>query len=244
MKIVTPYWLFECFARWTRADETPYIIEVEDDRRPADPLPGDWPIELDDLSDDDEGFEDNGASADDDGIEPPHSPIEDLIPNADMWGGWEEELEDYLGSDAFDSSEEDGNESDASNSSDRSNRDAKRKRDATDEGGDVDAVDVEGTNGHPESQLQRRKKRALERTSSLTQVATAEQSSGLPSPEATGPEEEGGEAAMAAKTQDGIGANVDDDDNNNDDDDDDNAMERAMLAEFEREDEEDGPREG
>ena len=65
----------------------------------------------------------------------------------------------------------------------------KRKREDTDSVGGSDAEDSDASvNGL--TRLQRKKKRALERTTGLANVAMAEKSSGLPSPDTTGPEEE------------------------------------------------------
>ncbi|KAF2115468.1 RNA polymerase II subunit A C-terminal domain phosphatase [Lophiotrema nucula] len=83
------------------------------------------------------------------------------------------------------------------------------------------------------SKLQRRKKRTLERVTSLTNVVTADKSSGLPSPETTGPEEEQGEEE--GKVIDPAAAAHDVDSDSND------GLEAQMLAEFERSASEDQP---
>jgi RNA polymerase II subunit A-like phosphatase len=234
IKIVTLNWLFECFARWVHADEQPYLIEVDDDNRPAEALPREEFGSAFRLSEDEDGVEEETTHIDEN--EPPVSPIEDIIPGEGDWGDMDAELKEFMGSDTEDS-EDDGNNSDASNGSQLSTPEKKRKRDLSDDEGDGEELD--GVNGQPDSKLQRRKKRAMERTSSLTQVVvlTAEQSSGLPSPETTGPEEEEGDAESTAKTaQHGPGDSA----TALEDEDDEDAMERAMLAEFAREDDEDG----
>lgn len=63
----------------------------------------------------------------------------------------------------------------------------KRKRDDTESAGESDA---EGSVNGEGSELQKRKRRALERTTGLSNVAVADKSSGLPSPDTTGAEEE------------------------------------------------------
>lgn len=63
----------------------------------------------------------------------------------------------------------------------------------------------------------------MERVSSLTNVLTADKSSGLPSPETTGPEEEQGEEGDVVKP---AGLDLGDEDY-------DDALEAEMLAQFE-----------
>jgi len=70
--------------------------------------------------------------------------------------------------------------------------------------------------------LQRRKKQAMERTTSLTNVTSADKSSGLPSPDTTGPEEDKEAGAEAVE-------------GNETDDLDDAALEAEMMAELEKE---------
>jgi RNA polymerase II subunit A-like phosphatase len=223
IKIVTINWLIECFVRWEHVDEEPFKIEVEPDDRAAD---------LDDLDyHSSDGGQHGGLNGvaddmDEEDDEPPISPISEVLPtNQGDWDDMEDELDDYLNSSGSEDSDASGTESDASISSKRSR---KRKRARSDTGSDGEAANGDapnGVNGQPESELQKRKKRAMERTTSLTQVANAEQTSGLPSPDETGPEEE--EPGVAVKKD----ANPVAADEAGEDDDD---LEALMMAEFEK----------
>ena len=107
----------------------------------------------------------------------------------DNWLGMQDELADFLGSEVEE--ESDGGESDAGadagGDGDTPNR-KKRKR-SVGSGPPSDPEDSDASvSSRLGSQLQRRKKKALERTSSLTNAFTADDV-GLPSPEATAAEE-------------------------------------------------------
>lgn len=204
IKIVAVSWLMECFSRWRKVNETPHLIEVERDHHGSqESLPFD---ELEDdvaLSESDSTGAEDGAAAlpddiDDEGEEYDEEsdlnayekdPIRD-----EEWDAMNAEVDEFL--EGLDT-EDEGNESDASmhsNLSIRSKRSSsntrKRKREGTDsaDGTDGEATDA-SVNGNG-SELQKRKRRALERTTGLTNVAVADKSSGLPSPDTTGPEEE------------------------------------------------------
>ena len=201
IKIVTPSWLTECFSRWRRVDERPHLIEVErDDHIVQDSLPFE---ELEDgvvLSESEDtggeegvpilpdDFEDEGADVA--GQEEERSPIDCTD---EQWMAMNDELQDFL--------DEDDTSDDNISVTSEDLRDMpteerqeylksrKRKREDTDSAGGSDAEDSDvSVNGL--TRLQRKKKRALERTTGLTNVAMAEKSSGLPSPDTTGPEEE------------------------------------------------------
>jgi RNA polymerase II subunit A-like phosphatase len=104
---------------------------------------------------------------------------------------------------------------------------------ATDESGSEDS-DASSTST---SRLQRRKKRTLERVTSLTNVVTADKSSGLPSPETTGPEEDNSlpYEELGEDMEDKIvkpeGHDIAEEDHDYDD-----GLEAEMLAEFEKND--------
>lgn len=159
-------------------------------------------------------------------------PVSPTLGKAD-WDDVNAELDEFLDSDDDDSemdSELDSDlDSDASIDSKKSgestsSRSKKRKRgtDSVDGSGEENSDD--GSNGSLGSQLQKRKKRALERTTGLANVATVDTPSGLPSPDTTGPEEDMGEANGTQKSNGDLVEDEDDDD----------AFAREMMAEFER----------
>ncbi|KAL1634807.1 CTD phosphatase Fcp1 [Diplodia intermedia] len=249
IKIVTVDWLKECFVKWQRASEAPHIIHVEPDERGPHASQGSPFDELDDgtvmsssdedaanaEADLDELVEDDMAS-DDDELDDmmPTSPVDEtnLALDDEDREELEKELAEFLDdseSDSEGSEKSNGFESDTSVRSEGSAKSAhkKRKRNAesneNSEASDSDSnATDDGTVSIAGSKLQRRKKRALERVTSLTNVASVEQSSGLPSPDTTGPEEGQGEEDAGAVHQ----PNADEDDD---------ALEAEMLAEFERE---------
>ncbi|KAF2711698.1 hypothetical protein K504DRAFT_428361 [Pleomassaria siparia CBS 279.74] len=90
------------------------------------------------------------------------------------------------------------------------------------EGGDnVSEGDDSDSSITSTSRLQRRKKRTMERVTSLTNVLSADKSSGLPSPETTGPEE--GQCEEEPKDTDPAGLAADDSDA-------DDGLEAEMMA--------------
>lgn len=228
IKIVTPDWLFQCFAKWERVDEAPYQIEIERETiLSTDSLPHDQMPDALDFSDE----EDPGTDAEtpipdeipSDPVDgPPSNPLESpILPTNDDWADIDKELEEFMasGSDTDSGTEDElGDESDASFTATPDSR--KRKRVQSANNSDAEDSDASTTaNGGPNgsstgSKLQRRKKQALDRNTSLSNVSmaatTKDSSSGLPSPDATGPEEQ------------------DVDDGFEDD------LEAAMLAEMER----------
>lgn len=252
MKIVTLSWLFDTFARWKRQPEEPYLIQYGEDDSMPPPDENELPDDVGERSgsDDDEKFGEDGVDTElgSDGDDELPSPIEELV-KVQNWDEWDAELNEFLGVDADDltDDETDGGESDASASTASSMRNTttalngkKRKRensfDRASDTGSGGEESVNGTAEVPESQLQKRKKRALERTTSLTHVANADVGSGLPSPETTAPEEENEKAKKNRVEKEGEG---------DDDDDDDDELERQMLAELERDgDEEEGNADG
>lgn len=237
---------------WERAPEGPHIIHIEPDERGPHALQGSPFDELDEgtvLSsseedaaaadtDLDELGEDMASDEEMDDDMMPTSPLDEK--NIRLGETDREELEKELAefldesdTDGEGSEQSDGFESDASVRSETSTKSAhkKRKRNAesaeNSDASDSDAnMTDDGTVSIAGSKLQRRKKRALERVTSLTNVANVEHSSGLPSPDTTGPEEGQGEEEAGAAQEPTA-------------DEDDDALEAELLAEFEREDEED-----
>lgn len=245
IKIVVVDWLVEVFSTWQKPDEEPYRIEVEPEENGIHSFNDDKDLIsalehadefLSGTDDDDLETEATGTemeqeidhpSFDDD--EAQRSPVDDVT--NDDWTAMNQEIMDELGSD-FDSDESD--HSDASNDSrhSRGSHTSGRSRNSTGEisrkrkrtGSSAENSENESSeekaalNGQG-SHLQRRKKKAFERVSSLTNVATAERS-GLPSPDATGPEEVG-------SNEDVKNGAMGDDDGDVDEDD--------LEAEFEKE---------
>lgn len=201
VSIVTQDWLFDSLSQWRRVNEDPYRIhsEVADNGDKPTELgatPFDGPDENTALSSSDdeaalteeEGDTPNGTANESDSQEQAelaqHMPSlsrADSSPNEETnedWEGMNDELADFLGSDAEDDSESDI-ESTKSSSSITIDADAdgsldvtppsaqKRKR----ENGHVSTTDDEDSDASTSgSKLQRRKKKALDRTTSLTNV--------------------------------------------------------------------------
>lgn len=212
IKIVNAEWMLQCCTRWEHVDEEHYLIEVDQADRGS-------PFEdLDDT--------DIAATGDEDGTDPVNLDMSD-----ENWAGLDDEFQAFMdeSDDTDDQSNSDSEsiQSDASTQNDSKRSQRKRKRAGTgstdnSEADDSDAS-VDGT-----SRLQRRKKRTMERVTSLTNVLTAEKSSGLPSPDTTGPEEEQGELE---KNPDPAGLAAG---NSDPEDDDDGGLGAELLAELER----------
>ena len=212
--IVDVSWLTECFSRWRRVSETPHAIEVERDHHASqESLPFD---ELEDgvvLSESESTGAEDGAATLPDDVEDEGEEFDEDDVNADDkppalnenwsaedWSAMHAEVDAFLdeSSDNNDDDDEAG-QSDASNQSNRSGRSKrssssprKRKREPTESADASDAEMTDASVNGDGSELQKRKKRALERTTGLANVAVvvADKSSGLPSPDTTGPEEE------------------------------------------------------
>jgi RNA polymerase II subunit A-like phosphatase len=211
IKIVNVEWMLQCCTRWEHVDETPYSIEIDDADRG-----GDSP--LDDSHDSDDGavVEEDGG---DDAVQ--------LDMSADKWKSLDDEFQDFMNeSDETDDNSNSDSESVRSDTSAQTDskqptkRKRKRKGYSTDDSG---AEDSDGSVSSTTSRLQRRKKRTMERVTSLTNVVTADKSSGLPSPETTGPEEEQGDDEDMVKP---AGLDIADEDY-------DDGLEAEMLAGFE-----------
>jgi RNA polymerase II subunit A-like phosphatase len=189
------------------------------------------------------GLVDGDGLGEDDGDEDdlPESPIEEMLDEID-WNEFDDEMNEFLDSEGTQDSEAEddptttttnnknnnnynNNNSGNSSSNLSSTNDAditlatrKRKLAVVDD--NIAAADAADRPGG--SRLEQRKKRAFERTTSLTQVATAEHSSGLPSPEATTGEDKG-EAKKRRQIKEEEEADAE--------------MEREMMAAFEDDDE-------
>jgi len=192
IKIVTTNWLFDCVSQWRRLPEQPYLIPVESKHKEVtrgvspvfqEPPNGDLSsseeeaggltdgekapslkLNIGDLPDVDEDQEDQAGSV---------SPADQVTD--DQWSAMMAEIEEDLSDTEDGDTDADDDESDGSTSSVQSNK--KRKRDVGGNGA-TSATGSDSESGQPStngadtgSKLQQRKRRALERTSSLTQVA-------------------------------------------------------------------------
>jgi RNA polymerase II subunit A C-terminal domain phosphatase len=198
--IVNHFWLWECFTQWKKVPEDPFRIH-------SDAQPNGTGSKLPD-SFDDKGYvlsssDEEAAQTEDEtdaGTETPNgtgdgirgdgdndtdTELEKYGPSAgrrnsgpvegeqeEDWGAIMGELDEFIGSEA---EEETETESETTLKTPPSQR--KRKRDATTD--DVNDGDIGGEDIDGESRLQKRKKEALARTSSLTNVATATSEDGL-----------------------------------------------------------------
>lgn len=197
ISIVNSGWLFACFSQWIKVDEGPYRIHSDAPVNGQPALPDSFEEkELGTLSSSDEEAalteaEDEGGRdvsngnhltldidtdeeelakyAPQDGRED-GSPTEDQRP--DDWDSIDAELADFIGdsdvedSDAPDASESESESDAGKNTANSTPTGNKRKREAT-------AADVPPTSDSEEgSRLQKRKKEALSRTTSLTNMAS------------------------------------------------------------------------
>lgn len=224
--VVTLSWLEESISRWRRLDEAPYRIHGDIERRASRG-------ERSGSSSAEQSDEENTTAADIDAENADavgdltvttelqsHLPTisrKDSSPHEETkedWASMDDELNDFLGSDIDDASESDI-ESVASTDSTRTpSSDLKRKRLGTDDTSDGEQSDTNSVQG---SKLQRRKKKALERVSSLSQDVT--------------PVEEGADT-MSSKH-----APVELRDQDDSDDFDDGALEAELEAELQRQEE-------
>jgi RNA polymerase II subunit A C-terminal domain phosphatase len=238
VKIVTIEWLHKAFLDWQKPDEGPYIVPVEPDE--DGPLPTDLGSVFDDL---DNGIglfssdEEAAATEDEkDGLEAveveedlegvmPISPSDDrtLIGGTDQdWESMGAELDEFLAESDSDESVQSDTTGPAGNK--------KRKRANDSEPATESEESDSGDKKIPSSQLQQRKKRALQRVSSLTNVESlnGKTPSSLPSPESTNPSDDQEPAVDGVRSA-----------NDYDDDDDDAALEAEMEAELAKESQED-----
>lgn len=170
IKIVNQYWLADCLSQWKKLDEEPYLVKVnQQDRKittgqdgkevisDADDDENDGSLKIideskgleygdDDEGDDGDGDGDGGLVLDLDSVMPHEvsgdgqSPIDDL--KEFDWEGVDDELAEFLGSDAEDSDEDEDEEGESGEST------SGTKRRAEDEGDDgADAKRQKMTNG-------------------------------------------------------------------------------------------------
>jgi RNA polymerase II subunit A-like phosphatase len=259
ISIVNSGWLFACFSQWIKVDEGPFRIHSDAPANGQPALPDSFEDkELGTLSSSDEEAALTEAEAEDDGgnegangthlsvdtdtdeeelakyapKDGPEdgSPIEEQEP--EEWDDIDAELADFMGDSDFDDSDApDASESEGESDAGKSTASAestptgqKRKRDAT-------AADVPPASDPEEgSRLQKRKKEALGRTTSLTNMASV--TSGAVSAV---------DASEPAKL-DGV-----EEEQNGDDDDDDDFdadLEAALAAEMEKDEDDGGEADG
>jgi RNA polymerase II subunit A-like phosphatase len=208
--------MFQCCTRWEHVDETPYIIETDAAERGGSPIA--------DLED--ESIEGTGDEAADDG---PQSPVVEM--SNDDWAQLDDELADFMNETDTDGG---GSESDSDSvrSEDNTVSDTKqgmkkkRKRTNSTDVSETENEESDSSVNSTTSRLQRRKKRTMERVTSLTNVVTADKSSGLPSPETTGPEEDQGDVDEEEKNPEANGTAPDLQDDYDD------GLEAELLAGF------------
>jgi RNA polymerase II subunit A-like phosphatase len=205
--VVNPEWMFQCCTKWEHVDEGPYLIESDPAERGGSPGP-----DPEDESINGEG-EADGA---------PQSPVVDM--SEETWAELDDELADFMNetdTDGGSESEADSVRSENSTASEAKRTKTKRKRTNST---DVSETEESDSNANSTSQLQRRKKRTMERVTSLATVVTVEKSSGLPSPETTGPEEGQGEDDETVPEANGVAPDLQDDY--------DDGLEAELLAGF------------
>lgn len=208
IKIVNPEWMFQCCTRWEHVEETPYLIEIDPAERDGSPFG-----ELEDDS--------MGATGDDEPEGPAESPVS-LDLTEENWESFDAELAEFMNetdTDEENESDSDSVRSDKSTTSD-ANPNKKRKRET--KSTDVSEAEESDASTPSVSKLQRRKKRTMERVTSLTNVTTLAKSSGLPSPETTGPEEGQAEDDEKGPETNGVAPDLQDDD--------DDALEAELMA--------------
>lgn len=239
LKVVSCDWLWDSFGQWwERTDETPYLIDVDPGtaakRKQDEASAG---LERDKQSDDEPDYDHdesrlglsintrtNGVDRDDDNT--PDSPGGN-IHDGDWGDAFDDDEDDDL-SDDYDSELDpdiDGasDVSDKSQRSTSSSRGLKRKRA---EGNDNATPQLQVNGKEPGSELQKRKRQALARTSSLTNVRLAEPTP----PPVVDPEEEDRDAVEDGVANNTGAADEDDDDGF------DKAMQEALAQQADLED--------
>lgn len=248
ISIVNSGWLFACFSQWEKVDEAPFRIHSDAPTNGQPTLPDSFEDkEVGTLSSSDEEAALTEAEAEEEGgrelANGTHlsldtdtdeeelikyapqdgrldgSPTEEQRP--DDWDTIDADFAAFIGDSDVDDSEapsDSESESEAGkHTADSTPTGQKRKRDAT-------PGDVAPTSDSEGSRLQKRKKEALGRTTSLTNMATAT----------------GGDVDTVDASEPGKLDGVDEEE----DDDDDADLEAALAAEMEKEDDDGGEAEG
>lgn len=234
--IVSQHWLHACFAQWKKVDENPFRIHSDAPTNGTAGLPDSFEIQAYQLSESDS---DAAQTEDESDAEAPngaghglsiqipgdetdsedwakHAPSlerKDSSPTeaetADIWGDVDEEFAEFMGSDLEDESDSESTKSDGTDAAQSLKTPPSHRKRKSDDRGDESEAEMEG------SRLQKRKKEAIERTSSLTNA--------IATPAETPAGDENGDPGGAA----------------DDDLDDDLDLEAALAAEMERQSSED-----
>lgn len=210
---MTPEWMFQCCSKWEHVDETPYLIELDPAERSGTPL--------EDDSLDTSGEEEADGLAE--------SPVTVNLTFED-WHGVDDELDAFMDGDDTDEEHHSGSESERSDDSTASTSSKTQKKRKRTNGSTTDGSEAEESDSSvvSTSRLQRRKKRTMGRVTSLANVVTAEKSSGLPTPEATGTEAVNMGVEKTGLEENGVAPDLEED---NDD-----ALEAELLAGFDSSD--------
>ena len=225
--IVSQPWLFACFTQWRKVDEKPYRIHSDETNGSTSPaLPDSFDKNELVLSESDE----EAARTEDEAETPTgnntpnglpplntdtdlaeleqHSPTGESPTETERpedWEGINDELAEFLGSDADDDSDTESVRSERSELKTPPSQ-RKRKREAQDDGATTDGEsDPDGKDAG--SRLQQRKRKATERTTSLAQMSKMPSSHGS-TPRAAQGEDPGG----GGEVEDGAGKTDEEDD--------------------------------
>jgi RNA polymerase II subunit A-like phosphatase len=257
--IVSQSWLHACFAQWKKLDENPYRIHSDVSTNGAGALPEsfeardfvqDFVLSSSDeeAAQTEEEVEDaetptgrtNGLSlqidtdADELALYAPSLDRQDSSPTeSEMNDNWDEvnaELADFMGSEG-EESDTDSVRSESSTATTTPSSQRKRKQDDLESEGEVEG-----------SRLQKRKKEALERTTSLTHLIVPSSDSKSTTGNVTA--DPGGDGTVVAVGKDADDDHDDDDDEDGGGGDDELDLEAALTAEMEKQSVEDGVEEG
>ncbi|KAI4722398.1 hypothetical protein E4T48_01271 [Aureobasidium sp. EXF-10727] len=193
IKIVSQDWLFACLVQWEKVDEAPFRLHQDLENEPNEPVangqgsPFDGPDQNAQLSSSDEEAavteEEDAAEADataNDTDAQEQAELERYMPSlpreassmetsADL-ADWDAELEEFLGDELDSESEAGNNQSDTDDTESQPSSAKKRKR--GEEGQSTD--DESDSSQMGTSRLERRKRKALARTTSLASVSAVD----------------------------------------------------------------------
>lgn len=192
IKIVSTDWLYSCFSQWKRVSEQPYLIHVEHDHgKKANSSGSASPFdeELDEgaklssseedaaaaTEDENEGHGlsiNTNITEDDKGLEL-NSAMDDNSPigTDKIWDEMRNELDDFLGSDAYESDSDGGSsvKSGFSAGNEQTTPGGRKRKRPTSNPEATDGAESDvSTASHDSSRLHRRKRRTMDRVSSLT----------------------------------------------------------------------------
>ncbi|KAG9899597.1 hypothetical protein KCU94_g8978, partial [Aureobasidium melanogenum] len=196
IKIVSQDWLFACLVQWRKVDEAPFRLHADLENEPNEPAangqgsPFDGPDQKAQLlsSSDEEAAvteeedvaETDGTGNDTDAQEQaelerhmPSLPREasSMETSADI-ADWDAELEEFLDGELDSESEASNNQSDTDDT--ESLRSSARKRKREEDGQSTDNDDESDSSQMGSSRLERRKRKALARTTSLVSVSAVD----------------------------------------------------------------------